>query len=120
MLTEECYAETKMALSRQLKWDSELVLVAEMEEQVVGLVIGTIDNNRGVVYRMLVEEVYQRRGIGSALIEALIRSFIIRKVSRTWVTADEHNEPALPFYRAIGFRESDFFKSTNRLSIVAN
>lgn len=120
MLSGGSYSETLTALARQLKWDSELVLVAEMEEQVVGLIIGTIENNRGVVYRLLVEELYQRQGIGSALIESIIKLFLVRKVSKTWVTADAYNEAVIPFYRAIGFGDSDFVKSTNRLSIVAN
>jgi ribosomal protein S18 acetylase RimI-like enzyme len=119
MLEEQAYAESLRALTRQLKWDSELILVAEMEEQVVGVIIGTIENNRGVVYRLLVEE-YQRQGIGSALIESLIKMFIARRVNKTWVTADSSNEKVIPFYRAIGFTEEDFVTKTNRLSIVAN
>jgi ribosomal protein S18 acetylase RimI-like enzyme len=120
MMSESCYGETKTALARQLKWDSELVLVAELEEQVVGLIIGTIDRNRGIVYRLLVEELYQRQGIGRALTSAMLQIFEARKVNDTWITADELNEPLLSFYRALGFGETNFFKTTNRLSIVAN
>lgn len=120
MLGDTCFHETRLALARQLKWDSELVLVAELEEQVVGLIIGTIDRNRGYVYRVLVEEVYQRQGIGRALAESLDRLFQVRDVHSTWVTVDEHNELMTPFYKALGYTEEQFFTTTNRLSIVAN
>jgi ribosomal protein S18 acetylase RimI-like enzyme len=120
MLNDLCFHETRLALARQLKWDSELVLVAEWEEQVVGLIIGTIDKNRGYVYRVLVEEVYQRQGIGRALTESLVQLFKVRDVHSTWMTVDEHNEPITPFYKALGYTEEQFFTLTNRLSIVAN
>jgi predicted N-acetyltransferase YhbS len=47
VLTEDCYEETMEALTRQLSWDSELVLVAIKNEQIVGVIIGTIDNYNG-------------------------------------------------------------------------
>jgi ribosomal protein S18 acetylase RimI-like enzyme len=84
------------------------------------VIIGTIDRNRGIVYRLLVEELYQRQGIGRALTTAMLQIFESRKVNDTWITADELNEPLLSFYRALGFGETNFFKTTNRLSIVAN
>lgn len=29
-----------------MSWDSELVLVASMNDEIVGMIIGTIDNNK--------------------------------------------------------------------------
>ena len=120
MLVDSIFHETRLALARQLKWDSELVLVAELEEQVVGLIIGTIDKNRGYVYRVLVEELYQRQGIGRALTESLVQLFKVREVNQTWVTVDDYSAKITPFFKALGYTEEDFFTMTNRLSIVAN
>lgn len=35
-LSEACYEDTKQAFARQLAWDSELILVAEAEEEIQG------------------------------------------------------------------------------------
>jgi ribosomal protein S18 acetylase RimI-like enzyme len=103
VLSEECYEETVKAFSRQLTLDSELVLTAEADGKVVGILIGTIDDNRGYYYRIAVAKGHRRMGIGKALIRKMEQRFQIRKVSKIFVTADSHNEPVLPLYQSLGY-----------------
>ncbi|WJH36749.1 GNAT family N-acetyltransferase [Paenibacillus aurantius] len=120
VLSEVCYQETKDALAKQLSWDSDLVLIAVEEEQVVGVIIGTIDNNKGYYYRIAVHAEHRRKGIGKALIHSLKQRFEQRKVSRILITVDEHNEPILPVYESAGWFERDFARmAERRLSIMA-
>lgn len=91
-LTEACYEETNHALSRQLSYDSELVLVAEEGEDLLGIIIGTIDNNRGYYYRLAVDPLHRRKGIGKELIRTLEKRFIHRDVSDILIAVDEHGE----------------------------
>ncbi|AFC27447.1 GCN5-like N-acetyltransferase [Paenibacillus mucilaginosus 3016] len=118
VLTEDCYEETMEAFARQLSWDSELVLVAEQEGEIVGIIVGTIDNHNGYYYRIAVEAEHQRRGIGQSLIESLRQRFIGRKVRRILVTVDAHNEVVLPVYEKAGYQAADFSRAPHRLSIV--
>ncbi|KRF23114.1 GNAT family N-acetyltransferase [Paenibacillus sp. Soil787] len=118
VLSETCYEETIEAFARQLSWDTELVLIAQEEEQVVGLIIGTIDNNNGYYYRIAVATEYQRKGIGKALIEAMKQRFVQRNVKKIMVTVDVHNEMVLPVYESAGYSTSDFSRTAHRLSIV--
>ncbi|ANE45430.1 GCN5 family acetyltransferase [Paenibacillus swuensis] len=118
VLTESCYDETMEAFARQLKWDSDLVIVAESDEEIVGIIIGTIDNNQGYYYRIAVGQAYQRKGIGKALIANLKQKFVQRKVSRILVSVDSHNEFLLPLYESLGYRASDFLRSFKKLSII--
>ncbi|MEW9702424.1 GNAT family N-acetyltransferase [Paenibacillus sp. SI8] len=118
VLSETCYEETIEAFARQLSWDTELVLVAEEEAQIVGLIIGTIDNNNGYYYRIAVATEYQRKGIGKALIEAMKTRFLHRNVNKIMVTVDAHNEIVLPVYESAGYSTSDFSRAAHRLSIV--
>jgi ribosomal protein S18 acetylase RimI-like enzyme len=118
VLSEACYEETMEAFARQLSWDSELVLVVEENEQILGVIIGTIDNNDGYYYRIAVSSGHRRRGIGKSLIEAMKQRFLQRKVNRIMVTVDVHNEIVLPVYESVGYRPSDFSRAVNRLSIV--
>jgi ribosomal protein S18 acetylase RimI-like enzyme len=119
VLSEQCYEETMEAFGRQLSWDSELVLVASVDDEIAGMIIGTIDNNRGYYYRVAVHPDYQRQGIGKALIGALRQRFESRNVTKIMITADEHNEPILSLYESLGYRAQDFFRSFQKLSIVA-
>lgn len=118
VLTEACYEETMEAFARQLSWDSELVLVAVKDNQLVGVIIGTIDNHEGYYYRIAVSREFQRKGIGKKLIEAMRQRFTQRKVRRILITVDVHNEMVLPVYEAVGYKAADFSRTTHRLSIV--
>ena len=118
-LSEECFAETLEAFARQLYWDSKLVLVALEGDEIVGLVIGTFDNDVGYCYRLAVEESRRREGVGSALVGELQRRFAERNITRVMVPLDIHNEAALPLYRALGFGAESFAKLTRQLAIAA-
>ncbi|HEX7055579.1 MAG TPA: GNAT family N-acetyltransferase [Bacilli bacterium] len=118
VLSEGCFAETIEALGRQLAWNSDLILVAVDNGAVIGVIIGTIDNNHGYYYRIAVASQHQRKGVGKALIQALRVRFENRRVRKVMVTVDRHNEPILPLYEKLGFRVSDFLDSSQKLSIV--
>ncbi|MEB3102264.1 GNAT family N-acetyltransferase [Ferviditalea candida] len=118
VLTETCYTETMAAFAKQLSWDSELVLVAQENNTIVGILIGTIDNNHGYYYRIAVLPPFQRRGIGRSLIRALKERFDRHKVRRVLVTLDSHNEPLIPLYESMGYRGNDFTRSIEKLSIA--
>ncbi|MFF2480183.1 GNAT family N-acetyltransferase [Paenibacillus sp. NPDC058071] len=119
VLTEECYEQTMEAFARQLSWDSELVLVAVDQSEVVGMIIGTIDNNKGYYYRIAVHPDHQRKGIGKLLIQSLRQRFEQRNVQKILITVDEHNEPVLSLYESMGYAANDFFRSFHKLSIIA-
>jgi ribosomal protein S18 acetylase RimI-like enzyme len=118
VLSSTCYDETIEAFARQLSWDSELVLVAEDDDEIVGVIIGTIDDNHGYYYRIAVDTPHQRKGIGKAMIQALKDRFKQRKVSKIIIPVDAHNEPVIPLFQALGYQENDFMRSVTHLSIV--
>ena len=119
VLCDSCYEETKRAFSRQLKWDSDLVLVATVDDVVAGVIIGTIDKNKAYYYRVAVDRKYQRQGIGLTLVGALKQRFVQRKVMKIMVAADRHDNEFLPLFQSAGFNPSDFFHKLGQLSIVA-
>lgn len=118
-LTEECYEDTKRAFARQLSWDSELIMIAEEDEEVIGVLIGTIDQNTGCIYRTAVHPDYRRRGIGKGLVVAMEQRFQQRNVRRILVAGDEHNKAAMPLYEAVGYGASKFMEAFQKLGIAA-
>jgi ribosomal protein S18 acetylase RimI-like enzyme len=120
VLTESCYNETNSALARQLSWDSELVLLAEEDEQVLGIIIGTIDHNNGYYYRLAVDSDHRRKGIGKELIVALEKRFRQREVSNILIALDEHGESQeLSVFDAVGYFERFFPMGRKVLSIAS-
>ncbi|AWB43343.1 N-acetyltransferase [Paenibacillus sp. CAA11] len=117
-LSEECYEDTKRAFARQLSYDSELIMVTEVEGEIVGALIGTIDQNFGCIYRVAVHPDYRRRGVGKALVTAMEQRFQQRKVSHIMVAGDEHNQAAMPLYEAMGYANR-ILEAFQKLSIAA-
>ncbi|MBW5445617.1 GNAT family N-acetyltransferase [Cohnella sp. CFH 77786] len=119
VLSEECCEETMGAFARQLSLDSDLVLVASVEDAVIGVLIGTIDQQKGYLYRVAVHKDYQRQGIGKALVEAMNARFRQRNVLKVLIAGDKHNELLRPFYEALGVSPVDFRSPARPLAIVA-
>lgn len=110
VLSEQCYEDTIDAMANQLSWDSELVMVAEQHatNEVIGVIIGTIDNDNGYFYRVAVRRDQQRKGVGKAMIESLKKRFIMREVNKIMISVDVHNEPVIPLYQSLGYTAEDF------------
>ncbi|WP_127588707.1 GNAT family N-acetyltransferase [Paenibacillus koleovorans] len=120
VLSESCAEETMEAFAKQLSLDSDLILVALMDGEIAGVVIGTIDHrDEGYYYRIAVSRQFQRQGIGRQLIQMLKRRFVQRKVKKIHITVDQHNEPILPVYESAGYAPADFSRSYRHLRIVS-
>lgn len=123
-LSDECCEKTLEAFARQLSLDGELVLVAEHEEcsgeqTIVGLAIGTIDQNNGYYYRLAVHPGYRYQGVGKALVAGLEQKFQQRRVKNIMIAVDEHSEVVLPWFEALGYGAKDILRSLSKLRIVA-
>ena len=118
VLSVECNKDTIEACAKQLSLDSELVLVGEKNQQIVGVIIGTIDNDEGYYYRIAVDTPYQRKGYGKILAQSLKQMFMQRNVISIKITADSYHEPAFPLYESLGFGKQDFCNTYQKLRIV--
>lgn len=119
-LSEDCYENTIGPFARQLSWDSDLIMVAEKDGELVGALIGTIDQNQGYIYRIAIHPDARRRGVGKALVQAVEKRFQQRKVTRVWVAGDEHNKAAMPLYEAMGYGANQIMKAFQNLSILVH
>lgn len=118
VLSKECYDETIDAFANQLSLDSGLVLVAEVKQRIVGVIIGTVDDNRGYYYRLAVHADYRNQGIGQSLIRNLDKRFQNRKVNKVVIALDKHNEHLRTFYESLGYQTKDFISGIASLRIV--
>lgn len=118
LLSEECYEETIDALANQLSLDSGLILVAQKESKIVGVIIGTVDNNKAYYYRLAVHPDYRRQGIGRSLIRTLDQRFQNRKVKKIMIALDPHNVHLRSFFESLGYQTKDFLSGMSSLRIV--
>ncbi|QQE73793.1 GNAT family N-acetyltransferase [Brevibacillus composti] len=109
-------AESLNDLAKQLAWDSDLVMVAEQEGRVVGVVVGTIDGTRAYFYRLAVLPELQGTGIGRMLVESLEKRFKQRGVNRVLIMVNQDNPEVLPFYRALGYEMQKYVTLSKKLS----
>ncbi|EOG6954260.1 GNAT family acetyltransferase, partial [Yersinia ruckeri] len=70
--------DPEMDIERKLTHDPDLFLVAEVNGEVVGSVMGGYDGHRGAAYYLGVHPDYRGRGIANALISRLEKKLIAR------------------------------------------
>jgi len=80
--------------------DSDLFLVAEKEDNIIGYIISDVRENEGVIISIAVDTKFQRHGIGRRLIEKTIE-----KLSTEYIvlTVRVNNKRAQKFYEKLDF-----------------
>lgn len=114
---EQTETETLDALAKQLAWDSDLVMIAEHEGEVAGVIVGTIDGTRGYFYRLAVNPALQGMGIGRKLVEALEKRFEERGVTRVFIMVNQDNKKVLPFYQQLGYEVKEYITLSKKLML---
>ena len=82
---------------------SASVLVAEVDQRIIGSLIATFDGWRGNMYRIAVHPDYRRRGIGRALIKEGERYLAQLGVKRITALVEEKYPWAIAFWSSVGY-----------------
>lgn len=98
------------AMKRVKTCSAAVFLVCEIDGKVVGVVRGNYDGSRAIIHQLSVHPEYQRRGIGTALVDEIVKRF--RQMGAPTVSATALEESLL-FWQKVGFRKT-------RVSIVGN
>ena len=82
---------------------SASVLVAEVDQRIVGSLIATFDGWRGNMYRIAVHPDYRRRGIGRALVKEGERCLAKLGAKRITALVEEKYPWAIAFWSSVGY-----------------
>lgn len=87
--------------------DPEYCLVAQIEEELAGFVLGTVISKASWVYGYIiwlgVNPRFQRRGVADKLVDKIVERMIEEGVRFMLVDTDPANEPAVKFFTRKGF-----------------
>ena len=90
------------AMQRVHECQAAEFLVAEIEGQVVGMIRGTYDGSRAVIYLASVHPGHQRQGIGRSLVQEMARRFRGRGAGSISVIVPGD----AGFWKKLGFRQT--------------
>jgi ribosomal-protein-alanine N-acetyltransferase len=79
--------------------------VAEEDEKIVGYVVALDGADVGDILNLAVTEGGRRRGLGRALVEAIVDRLAERGVREVFLEVRESNAPARGLYSKFGFKE---------------
>jgi ribosomal-protein-alanine N-acetyltransferase len=79
-------------------------LMAKVNGETVGYVIGKKNEESGLVVSIAVKKEWRRKGIGKELMEKLIENFKKERVKIIFLHVREENREAINFYQKLGFK----------------
>ena len=103
------------SLERKLVVDSDLLLVAVVDDVVVGTVMGGYDGHRGWIYSLAVLPEYRKQGIGSALIQEVEARLKLRGCMKVNLQVLVTNASVVDFYERLGYHVEERVSLGKRL-----
>lgn len=94
-------------IEKKLQRDPDLFLVAEVDGEIAGSVLGGFDGRRGMMYHLAVSPASRRQGIAAALMEELERRLRAKGCIRYYLLVTRDNQSAIDFYEARGWQRMD-------------
>ncbi len=88
----------------KLERDPDLLLVAEVDGEVVGVVFASNDGRQAIIHRLAVLPEHQKKGIGTELVSELLERLKVFGDMRIMVHAGEGY--AAEFFKDFGFEKS--------------
>jgi ribosomal protein S18 acetylase RimI-like enzyme len=90
-------------IQKKLQRDPDLFLVAEVNGQLVGTIIGGFDGRRGMIYHLAVEAHHRKEGIGSLLMKEVEKRLIEKGCLKCYLMVASDNADAIHFYEMSGW-----------------
>jgi len=98
-------SDTPEEIQRKLERDPDLFLVAEIDGNVIGTIIGGYDGRRGLIYHLAVHADFRKRGIGAALLKEVEARLIAKGCFKCYLLMLKDNADVAGFYEHHGWNE---------------
>lgn len=98
-------SDTRDEMQKKLSRDPDLFLVADLDGEIVGTVIGGFDGRRGMIYHLAVAEKLRRKNVGSALMAEVEARLKARGCIKAYLLLVKGNREAEKFYQQQGWQK---------------
>jgi ribosomal protein S18 acetylase RimI-like enzyme len=98
-------SDTPEEIQKKLQRDPDLFLVAVVDGQIVGTVIGGYDGRRGLIYHLAVRREHRGNGLGARLMAEVEQRLRAKGCLKCYLIALADNEEAIRFYEHLGWHE---------------
>jgi ribosomal protein S18 acetylase RimI-like enzyme len=99
-------SDTEGEILKKLGRDPDLFLVAELDNEIVGAVLGGFDGRRGLVYHLAVRREFRHHGLGAALMDTLENRLREKGCLRSYLLVTKDNDVS-SFYQSRGWQRLD-------------
>jgi len=99
-------SDTPEETLKKLERDPDLFLVAEIDHEIIGTVIGAFDGRRGMIYHLAVHKDFRGQGIGANLLEEVERRLQAKGCLKCLMHVLDDNTEAIQFYKNKGWRHA--------------
>jgi len=94
-------------IQKKIQRDPDLFLVAELNNEIVGTVIGGFDGRRGMIYHLAVAASLRGQGIGSRLMSEVESRLRAKGCIKSYLVVLRDNIEAMKFYERVGWESMD-------------
>ncbi len=94
-------------IEKKLLRDPDLFLVAELDGQMIGTVIGGFDGRRGFIYHLAVDRSYRAQGVGGRLMDEVEARLRAKGCRRCYLFVTPDNAEAMRYYEKRGWTLMD-------------
>ncbi len=91
------------SLKQELENPNRLYLVAKNQEEVIGYVGVNLLPDMAEILKIAVLEKFRQQGVGAQLLNSAINELRKRQLNQLQLEVNEHNLPAIAFYKKNGF-----------------
>jgi len=105
-------------IKKKLQRDPDLFIVAEIDQRIIGAVMGGFDGRRGLMYNLAVKSEYRKQGIATKLTEILEARLRNKGCTRYYILVTKNNNEAIQFYETRGWEKLDLFVMAKNLDQI--
>ncbi len=100
-------SDTPDEIAKKASRDPDLFLVAEVDGQIVGSVIGGFDGRRGMIYHLAVAAPFRGQGVASQLMNEVESRLRAKGCLKCYLLVMDGNDNAMRYYEKRGWESMD-------------
>lgn len=94
-------------IEKFIKRNPDTNYVAEEDNKIVGVILCGHDGRRAYIYHTAVSTEYRKKGVGKALVHAVIEALKEEKINKVALVAFASNDLGNNFWQSMGFARRD-------------